>query len=406
MKNRELHKLLPALLIGNEAAVTEALQGATPPFPTDDEGRGPLHVACSTGFAWAVPQLIRAGCSVSELSKEGLTPLQYAALNGFADLSEWLVKFGKADVNAFNAKKDATALVMAAASGDANVLKVLLAAKANVDALEGSGTPALHAACTAGSVECVRLLLAERADVEAFDEQHRTPLVVAQHSSMTEIASLLVAAGARASFEIFWASRAGNVQALRRLLDSGVPAGLARQNGATAMHSAALAGCVKVAAMLGGDVNAPGSGSPPLVLAAGRGLHDFVLWCLDQSADLAATDDDGNTAMHAAVAGQHAHVFELLLAKAQAGNHLDSLLGLRNKVKKSVRDLVEASSGAALRRLLAAATAAPAPDAPAIIRAVAAGIEQQVEQLLAITPAIAGLAERCSLLLCNAFLRC
>lgn len=111
-------KLLPAVLAGDEAAVAEALEGASAPFAPDDAGRGPLHLACQLGKAGVARLLLKAGCPLGEVSGQGLTPLHYASQEGYAELSFWLLKQGS-QVDEVTRGGENTALTLAAAKGHA-----------------------------------------------------------------------------------------------------------------------------------------------------------------------------------------------------------------------------------------------------------------------------------------------
>jgi hypothetical protein len=95
----------------------------------------------------------------------------------------------------------ASALMMASQKGDAEVVKLLLDAKAdvNVKAKKNGITP-LFIASVNGYTEIVKLLLAAKADVKAKATKagkEYTPLSIAKEKGYTEIIKLLEKAGAK-----------------------------------------------------------------------------------------------------------------------------------------------------------------------------------------------------------------
>ena len=94
---------------------------------------------------------------------DGLTALHHAALSGFEDIVERLLKAGS-DVNAYS-KTFGTPLCLAALKRRSNVVSLLLAnrAKADHDGA-GLGSP-LHAACCSGDIAIVKALHAHGASL-------------------------------------------------------------------------------------------------------------------------------------------------------------------------------------------------------------------------------------------------
>ena len=138
-----------------------------------------------------------------------------------------------------------TALCRTAALGEWRILKLLLAAKANVDAVptkstQGSavaeqvteaGFAALHWACREGKAECVKLLLGASAAVDVRATEGVTPFMLACKASHYECAILLARAGAdveaanlRGGSALIVACVMGHVETIRLLLSLGANA--------------------------------------------------------------------------------------------------------------------------------------------------------------------------------------
>ena len=80
-------------------------------------------------------RLITAGAKVSVANREGVTPLQLAAMNGNAAMLLMLIKAG-ADPNAPLTEFGDTALMMASRTGKTDAISVLLETGAQVNAKE------------------------------------------------------------------------------------------------------------------------------------------------------------------------------------------------------------------------------------------------------------------------------
>ena len=129
----------------------------------------------STALHWAVERddlemadlLIRAGARVTVATREGVTPLQLAAINGSAPMLQKLLKAG-ADPNASLDQFQDTALMMAARTGKTDALRVLLETGAKVNAAESwGGTTPLMWAASEHHAAAVKLLIDAGADVNA-----------------------------------------------------------------------------------------------------------------------------------------------------------------------------------------------------------------------------------------------
>jgi ankyrin repeat protein len=179
-------------------------------------------VAALAGNADIVRMLVAAGADVNaqDKSKGGLTALMVAALAGNADIAKMLIAAG-ADVNA--KRTNGVTVLMAAALAEnehemgvrvvadgimkeidytpqnakAAVAKLLIEAKADVNAKTSENQTALMAAAEVGNADIIKMLVAAGADVNVKAEQGYTALAIAKENGPTEIVRLLEAAGAR-----------------------------------------------------------------------------------------------------------------------------------------------------------------------------------------------------------------
>ena len=115
-----------------------------------------------------------------------------------ASQAEVAAELSKADVNA-RSEDGITSLMLAAAFGTAENVKVLLDAGADVNAREEHGGAALMWAVAGGAAENVKVLLDAGADVNARYENGWTSLMAAAFAGTAESVKVLLDAGADAS---------------------------------------------------------------------------------------------------------------------------------------------------------------------------------------------------------------
>ena len=109
----------------NAPALRSLLQQKADVNAPQPDGATALHWAVQFDDVEMVQLLIRAGANVKAANRFGVTPLSLACVNGNAAIVERLLKAG-AEVNALLSELGETALMMAARSGDANTVRVLL----------------------------------------------------------------------------------------------------------------------------------------------------------------------------------------------------------------------------------------------------------------------------------------
>lgn len=133
---------------------------------------GEIHDAAKQGDLAKVRFLLaRDPTLISSKDDSGNTPLHEAVFTAHAEVAEFLLSKG-ADVNA-REKNGATPLILAAMGGkveidgQGGVVTLLLAHKADINAKSANGMTALHVAALVGHADIVKLLLAKGANVNA-----------------------------------------------------------------------------------------------------------------------------------------------------------------------------------------------------------------------------------------------
>jgi ankyrin repeat protein len=172
-----------------------------------------------------------AGANPNAKGERDTTPLMYAAAYGSLDAMRLLIK-AKADVNARNTF-DETALLWSAS--DLDKVRLVLSQGANVNAASKQGrTALLIAAAHDGSEEIVKLLMKNGADPKAMDRVQNTTLVLAALADNFPVFKMMLERGvdvnarnrARGQSPLMAAAGLNNLEAVRLLLAKGADVNL------------------------------------------------------------------------------------------------------------------------------------------------------------------------------------
>jgi len=179
-----------------------------------------------------------------------------------------------------------TPLYVAAGVPDANdnLIGLLLEAGANPNTRGPDGQIPLHAAARSWRISVVELLVSGGSDVNAADKKGRTPAIIAFELGRFDTFDLIVARGATVSTDLMSAYK-GNLSPVRSLIKNG-KAQERLEQGLTLLHAAAAGGHTTIVELL-----------------------------LTNNLDVRSETQEGYTALHHAAAGDHREVAELLLAK-------------------------------------------------------------------------------------------
>ncbi|HEY1935586.1 MAG TPA: ankyrin repeat domain-containing protein [Acetobacteraceae bacterium] len=215
---RNTNPLIDGARDGSLGEVREALASNAATNVRNVEGMTPLMLAAQGGYLPIVQALLSSNAEVDAQSTDGFTALMVASLARHPDIVRALLA-DKADANA-RSPGGITPLILGAGAGNAEVVRALLAAKADVNARTVSGgnpqwalvlvherpedntTPTygytpLMIAAAAGRVEVVRVLLDARADMNAKTARGDTALSLAIRKKQHNVVDLLRLNGAR-----------------------------------------------------------------------------------------------------------------------------------------------------------------------------------------------------------------
>ena len=181
-----------------------------------------------------------------------------------------------------------TPLNAAIALGNKDIAVLLMDHGAGVEASRGaSGMRPLHFAASYRHPELVSLLLARRAKVDARDNFGRTPLLIAASIGDAETARRLLDRGANVNVTgkldhtpLHWAVFLGKRDLFNVVIDFGADIDAPSLHGETPLHMAAMKGSLEMIgrlAALGADINARRKdGQTPLMLAKGYDNEEAV----------------------------------------------------------------------------------------------------------------------------------
>ena len=287
-------------------AAAASVELAATPLPALDATAG-LSLAIEAGNPGLALTFVEGGARVSGVPPRlarSLTPLMYACEAGSLELCAALLDRG-ANPNERATPDSRFPLLIAAVGGRREVLQLLLARGADVDA-------------TMSDYQC----------------QRRTALVAAAAAGQVEIVALLAAAGANlnayrlrdGSSALAMAAARGALPTVRCLLAAGAHVNLASMDGTTPLHMAAAEGWVETCRVLLASGAETGArrlpyGWTPLHEAAARLDCDIAPLLLASNAAVNALDSLGRSPLAVACEKRWASMaFARLLRRAGGRN--------------------------------------------------------------------------------------
>jgi len=206
--------LIWAAYNGDAALVEKLVDAGADANVKNEFGASALSEAAIGGYASVIAALLEGGADANITNPEGETPLMAVARTGHVEAATLLLDAG-ADVNAIELWGQQSALMWAAAQKQPEMIKLLIARGADVDARgairnwerkvikeprpkdmnQGGFTPLLYAA-REGCIDCARELVAGGADLDLPDPHRVTPLVMALLNLHFDFAAYLIEAGA------------------------------------------------------------------------------------------------------------------------------------------------------------------------------------------------------------------
>ena len=154
-----------------------------------------LLEACADGDIMMARAAIADGADIDCFDDENSTPLHVASFCGHLALVNLILDASTESLEA-RGQLEGTPLHVACTGKRHEIVKILLGAKAAVDARDESGLRPLHRAAATGDAPLVSLLLDANAAIDATTDDGSTPLHVASMRSRFDVLELLVSRGA------------------------------------------------------------------------------------------------------------------------------------------------------------------------------------------------------------------
>jgi ankyrin repeat protein len=206
--------LIWAAYNGDAALVARLIEAGADVDAKNEFGSSALSEAAIGGYTDVVAALLNGGAEADIANPEGETPLMAVARTGNVEAATLLLDAG-ANVNAIELWGQQSALMWAAAQKHPEMIKLLIARGADVDARgavrnwerkviqeprpkdmnQGGFTPLLYAA-REGCIECAKELVAGGVDLDLPDPHRVTPLNMALLNLHFDFAAYLIEAGA------------------------------------------------------------------------------------------------------------------------------------------------------------------------------------------------------------------
>ena len=178
-------------------------------------GQTALLEAIKDGHREVARVLIMQGADVNAGNQDHETPYSISIDRGYADLTALMLDHG-VDAKSYDLRQMERVLVTQAAKGNTAMVRFLLGQRVNPNA-EADGTSALGAAALTGNAELVRVLLEAGAEIDHKSSDGRTALLTACLTGKMEIIRQLLDRGANVNVRAIDGRTCLNFAAIRNL---------------------------------------------------------------------------------------------------------------------------------------------------------------------------------------------
>ncbi len=285
-----------------------------------------LFESCTKGDGVAVQELLKQGADATIMDAQHRTPLMIATKNGRAEIVTMLLE-GKSSYYLENRHYLNKSLMLAAAQGHTDIVKILLNAGADVNARDwkpepwnSSGrescnfTPLIHAVIN-GHEETTKLLLAYKADTLLQDIRGKSALTWAKEKGNKTIEALLEAKAAedkKAHATFLDACTQGNKEEVTRLFGDPINSEIVDEQGKTGLELAVEHKHTNIVALLLENDAHERNLSKALKLVAAKGDENMVKLLLNAYKNKLSMDTLAD-AVDSAAAHGHAGIVNLFI---------------------------------------------------------------------------------------------
>jgi ankyrin repeat protein len=195
---RDLHA---AAATGDRASLERQIEAGADKGRVDNHQRTPLHVAAFQKQYEAARTLLRLGADANALDADRYDIITIAAVANDPPMLRIALE-GGGNPRAVTSRYDGTALIAAAHLGHADIVRMLIAANAPLDHVNNLGWTALIESIVLGDggkrhTDTLAELVRAGANVNLPDGRGTTPLTLARSRGFSEMARILMEAGAR-----------------------------------------------------------------------------------------------------------------------------------------------------------------------------------------------------------------
>jgi ankyrin repeat protein len=186
---------------GDAAEIEKLIADGEKPNIQDSRSRTPLHVAAFFKHYAAARALLKLGANPNALEIDKYDIVTIASVANDVEMLKLAIE-GGASARNITSRYDGTALIAAAHLGHAEVVRILIEAKAPLNHVNNLGWTALMESIVLGNggtnhTNTLKALVEAGADVNIPDRQGTTPLGHARRRGYSEMARVLEMAGAR-----------------------------------------------------------------------------------------------------------------------------------------------------------------------------------------------------------------
>jgi serine/threonine-protein phosphatase 6 regulatory ankyrin repeat subunit B len=331
----------------------------------DTEGNSLLHFAIKNNYLEFARLLINKGAKASWYDKDDNNALHLALMNGYERFAKELIETSDNDglIDPANGKNNRP-IHVAANKGFTEIILMLIEKGVSVNTIGVDHYTALHFAVLKEHVDTVNLLIAHKANINAVDAKGLAPMHLAsKHHGNMEIIRALIEAGADVNLKstednctaLTYAAKEGYIEATKKLINvSKIKKAWKEESGEVLplLHIATQERWIKVIEGLkvsdnDTDTNfdeISGRGKTALHIAAEWGDKDILNLLLKKGASIGLKDREGNEALHIAVKNGHIDIVEIMLDDQRAEVNSKGKQGhtpLHYAVKRNDTELVK-----------------------------------------------------------------
>jgi len=318
---------------GNVNMVKKLLEHKADPNIKDDKERTALHCAIESKRPQIIELILKQATPelVNQKRAGGLTALQDAIKNGDLDVVKKLLEH-KADLN-LTENQGRVALDWIIASKNFPMLELILewASPESVNQKNIAGLTILHQAVEKDDVDVVKKLLAHKANPGQTDDQEQTILHYAIELKNPQIIELILAKSppelinqkrARGLTALHEAVEKGDVDIVKKLLGYKADPNINNDKEMSALHCAVMSDSLQILELILAGATPEllsqkrAGGLTALHDAIKKGDVDVVKKLLEYKADPNVKDDKEKTALHYAIDSRKFQIIELILARA------------------------------------------------------------------------------------------